>query len=232
MDHTEAIRMKAAERYLLGELKADERDQFEDHYFGCSECALDIQAGATFMDNARDVLASDKALAPEAAPAPRPRSWFTLFLRPAFAAPAFALLLLVVAYQSGIVIPQLRTQLGQATEPQAIPSISLIAANSRGGSPLTIHVPENKPFSIYLDIPPGSQFPYYTCQLQTESGSPEFSVNVSSAEAREAIQLLVPASRLRAGKHVLVVRGGGSPDGTGAAKSEVARYSFTLEFAN
>lgn len=230
MDHTEAIRLKAAERYLLGELKADERDQFEEHYFGCSECALDIKAGATFMDNARDILASGKALAPESAPIPRAQSWFTIFLRPAFAAPAFALLLLVVAYQSGIVIPQLRTQLGQATEPRAIPSFSLIAANSRGGSPLTIRVPANQPFSIYLDIPPGSQFPYYNCQLLTESGSPEFSVNVSSAEARESIQLLVPASRLGAGKHVLIVRGSESPDGTGAASAEVARYTFSLEF--
>lgn len=230
MDHTEAIRLKAAERYLLGELKADERDQFEEHYFGCSECALDIKAGAIFMDNARDILASGKALAPEATPIPRAQSWFTIFLRPAFAAPAFALLLLVVAYQSGIVIPQLRTQLGQATEPQAILSFSLIAANSRGGSPLTIRVPSHKPFSIYLDIPPGSQFLYYNCQLLTESGSPELSVNVSSADAREAIQLLVPASRLGAGKHVLVVRGSESPDGTGAAKAEVARYSFSLEF--
>jgi Putative zinc-finger len=231
MDHTEAIRSKAAERYLLGELKGDERNQYEEHFFGCSECALDIKAGATFMDNTRDALASDKAFVPSTVSKPHPQNWFTLFLRPAFAAPALALLLLVVAYQSGIVIPRLNTGLAKATAPQALPSFSLITANSRGGSPLTIHVPENKPFSIFLDIPPATQFPYYNCELQSESGAPEFSVNVSSADAREPIQLLIPASRLQAGKHVVIVRGSGSPDGTGAAKTEVARYSFSLEFA-
>jgi hypothetical protein len=230
MDHTEAIRLKAAERYLLGELKGDEREQYEEHFFGCPECSNDIKASAIFMDNARDILASDKAYIPEAASRPRPQSWFALFLRPAFAAPALALLLLIVAYQGGIVIPHLKTALGQATEPQAIPSFSLMTANSRGGSPLTIRVPANKSFSIYFDIPPVAQFPYYNCELQSESGTSEFSVNVSSAEARDSIQLLVPASRLTAGKHSLVVRGSGSPEGTGAAKSEVARYSFTLEF--
>lgn len=230
MNHTEAIRLKAAEKYLLGELKGDEREQYEEHFFGCSECAMDVKSGAVLMDNARDVLASDRAFVPEAVTAPRAQSWFSLFLRPAFAAPAMALLLLVVTYQTAIVIPRLKTALGQANEPQAIPSYSLITANSRGGNPLTIRVPANKPFGIYLDIPPGNQFPYYTCQLQSESGTPEFSVTVSSAEAREAIQLLIPASRLSAGRHILVVRGSESPEGARSAKLEVARFSFTLDF--
>ncbi len=56
MNHDEAIRLKAAEKYLLGELSAELRDQYEDHYFGCAECAQDIRTGAVFIDNARDVL--------------------------------------------------------------------------------------------------------------------------------------------------------------------------------
>ena len=56
MNHDEAIRLKAAEKYLLGELSAELRDQYEDHYFGCAECAQDVRTGAVFIDNARDVL--------------------------------------------------------------------------------------------------------------------------------------------------------------------------------
>jgi hypothetical protein len=230
MDHTEAIQLKAAERYLLGELSGEAREQYEEHVFGCPECAQDVKVGAIFMDNAREVLASENAVAPVAAEKPRAQGWFALFLRPAFAVPALALLLFVVAYQNGIVIPRLKTALGQATEPQALSSFSLITENSRGGAPLTIRAPLNKQFGLFLDIPPGSRFPYYNCEVLSESGKAEFSVTVSSAEAKDAVQLLVPASRLVAGKHILVVRGSGLPDGASAAQSEVARYSFNLEF--
>ena len=61
MNHDEAIRLKAAEKYLLGELNAELRDQYEDHYFGCAECAQDVRTGAVFIDNARDVLARIEA---------------------------------------------------------------------------------------------------------------------------------------------------------------------------
>jgi hypothetical protein len=230
MDHSEAIQLKAAERYLLGELTGTEREQYEEHFFGCHECAQDVQAGAVFMDNAREVLASETMVAPVVAAQPREQSWFSFFLRPAFAAPALALLLLVAAYQNVIVIPRLKTALGQATEPQVLSSFSLIAENSRGGAPLTIRVPLNKQFSLFLDIPPGNQFPYYNCELLAESGKAEFSVKVLSTAAKDTIQLLVPASRLSAGKHVLIVRGSGLLEGAGAAQSEVARYSFILQF--
>ena len=55
MDHLEAVRLNAAEKYLLGELSAELRDQYEDHFFDCKECARDIRAGAAFVDNARDI---------------------------------------------------------------------------------------------------------------------------------------------------------------------------------
>ena len=59
MNHDEAIRLKAAEKYLLGELSAEMRDQYEDHYFGCAECAQDIRTGAVFIDNTRDMFSAD-----------------------------------------------------------------------------------------------------------------------------------------------------------------------------
>ncbi len=37
-----------AERYLLGELSAEEREKFEEHYFSCQQCADSVMAGATF----------------------------------------------------------------------------------------------------------------------------------------------------------------------------------------
>jgi hypothetical protein len=43
MEHTEAAGTMAAERYLLDEMEAAERDAFEEHFFNCAECAADVR---------------------------------------------------------------------------------------------------------------------------------------------------------------------------------------------
>jgi putative zinc finger protein len=228
MDHSEAIRIKAAEQYLLGELTGQEREQYEEHFFSCQECAKELTATAAFVENAKEAFRSGEVSAHSKRPVAA--RWFDLFLRPAFAVPALAVLALVVTYQSAIVIPHLKATLAQATAPQTIPAFSLIAENSRGGNPVTIHAPQDKPFSIYLDIPPDKHFLFYNCELQTESGSPEFDVRIPADQVKETVQLLIPASRLRAGNHILVIRGGDAPQGSSAAESEISRYKFALDY--
>jgi len=56
MDHNEAVRMNAAEKYILGELSPVLREQYEEHFFACVACALEVKAAAAFVDNACDVL--------------------------------------------------------------------------------------------------------------------------------------------------------------------------------
>ena len=56
MDHNEALRLHAVEKYVLGELPPSLRDEFEEHFFECQECALDVRAAAEFVDNVRAVL--------------------------------------------------------------------------------------------------------------------------------------------------------------------------------
>ena len=57
MDHTAVVRDKMTERYLLNELDSDLRDQFEEHYFDCQECALDVSAGTQFVEQSKLILA-------------------------------------------------------------------------------------------------------------------------------------------------------------------------------
>ena len=45
MEHHEAVRTMAAERYLLEELSDDERDAFEAHFFECAVCADSVRTG-------------------------------------------------------------------------------------------------------------------------------------------------------------------------------------------
>ncbi len=231
MNHDEAIRLKAAEKYLLGELSVELRDQYEDHYFGCAECAQDVRTGAVFIDNARDVFRADSIASAGAMHQPaRSGGWWTTLLRPAFAVPALALLLLVAGYQNVVTIPHLKTALSQSDTAQTLPSYSLIAENSRGGAPLAITVPAGKPFSFFVDIPPSGGFTSYVCEFQTESGTPELSLNISADEAKRTVQLLIPAGRLASGKHVLVVRGLDSQGKSDADKIGVANYRFSLNY--
>src|ERR1700757_2201234 len=57
MDHEEAGRQNATERYLLDELDPELRDQFEEHLFDCQDCALDLRAGAMFVEQTKVILA-------------------------------------------------------------------------------------------------------------------------------------------------------------------------------
>jgi hypothetical protein len=231
MDHSEAVRLKAAEKYLLGEMSAELRDQYEDHYFGCVECARDVQSGATFIDDARDVWSVESSSAPAVRPAREIRGgWWVGLWRPAFAVPVLALLVLVAGYQNMVTIPHLKTDLSRSEAPQTLQSFSLVSASSRGESAATIALPAGKAFSLYVDIPPQHKYGSYACEIQTESGTPEFSVNISAEEAKKSVQLLIPAGRLASGKHVLVVRGLGSPEHTDADTIGPVNYRFSLEY--
>ncbi|PYV81447.1 MAG: hypothetical protein DMG93_15315 [Acidobacteria bacterium] len=63
MDHSEAIREMLAEKYLLDELSPEARETFEEHFFGCMECAQDVGSGATLIGGMKDVLAEEPARA-------------------------------------------------------------------------------------------------------------------------------------------------------------------------
>jgi anti-sigma factor RsiW len=56
MGHDEAVRTLATEKYLLGELDPELRDQFEAHVFACQHCAFDLWSAATFLEYAKVVL--------------------------------------------------------------------------------------------------------------------------------------------------------------------------------
>ncbi len=230
MDHSEAVRSKAAERYLLGEMTPVAREEYEDHFFGCTECAQEVQAGAVFIDSARDVLGSEGVSAAPAAADDKAKPRWEWFLRPAFAIPAMALLLMVVVYQNVRTIPHMRSDLERSHSAQAVQLFSLLGANSRGGTTPEITAPRDKEFGFYVDIPPSPQFSSYAIEIESDSGAAELSVAVSSDEAKQTVPLVIPPSRLTPGKYVLVVRGYDPSKANAAA--EVARYPFTLNFSN
>jgi hypothetical protein len=238
MEHTQAIQLKAAERYVLGELPRDLREQYEEHFFSCVECAEEVNLAAAFVENSRAAMGSEAVMPPVRLPVgaeqrPAASGWFSALLRPSFAVPVFATLLLLVAYQTFLVIPRLKSTGTQSVgalasaAPQALASFSLITADSRGGEPLTVTVAPGQPFSLYFDIPPDGHYSSYSCVFENSAGKAEYSLNISAEQAKNAVQLLIPSSSLGTGKHVLVVRGLGTQDSAASGGTEVARYPFT-----
>ena len=231
MDHQQAIRTQASERYLLGEMKGALREEFEEHFMDCAECARDIRAGAMFVGNAKEVLRRTAAAELERtlAPASRRReSWIIALFRPAVAVPALAMLLGVIGYQQLATIAHLRSALERGSRPSAVPSFSLLAGSSRGQASVPVVVPREKAYTLYLDVPPQPAYPMYTLDVQKPDGRSEFSLQVSGEEAKKTVQILVPAGRLAAGDYVLRIRGAqtrGDSQGT-----EVGRVRFTLQY--
>src|SRR5580692_9218965 len=81
MNHLQAVKTSAPERYLLEEMSELERHAFEEHYFSCADCAEDVRLGALmreggkagFLDAEKPVsLAGAKAASTRTRGRPRP----------------------------------------------------------------------------------------------------------------------------------------------------------------
>src|SRR5215471_14931166 len=142
MDHEQAVRQKATERYLLNELDPGLRDEFEEHLFDCQDCALDVRAAAMFVEQSKAILAEPPAPAPVRVPFPVPAKvgWLG-WLRPVFAVPVLALLI-VIGYQNLVTLPRMTRAL---SSPQLLPSVMVNVA-TRGGSVPVIALPRGRAF--------------------------------------------------------------------------------------
>jgi len=225
MDHAEALKLKATERYFLGEMTPVEREAYEDHYFSCTECALDVKTTAALMDNAREIFRKEAEAQIVGA---RKRSenvgWFG-WMRPAYAMAVVAVLAVFIGYQNLVTIPHLKQ--GSSESAQALASYSLVTSGSRGSNDLIFHPRPNSPFGLYVDIPASAKYSSYLAEVQNEAGSSKFSVRVSPEQAKETVQLLIPASILNSGRYNLVIRGSNDQNG---AVDEIARYPFTVQY--
>jgi len=223
MNHEEAIRTQAAERYLLGEMNEAERDAWEAHFFSCAVCTEELKASAGFVNAVQDFFSS----APATAQVPERKSvlawlnWREL-LRPA---PAFACAMLLLVggfalYQNTVTMPRLR-------QPQVMASVFL--TQSRSGESKTISAPREGRFELRIELPPDGKFSAYDGQIIAESGRIAGTVSISAQQAGGPINISLDASTLTPGSYSLAVRGITKENGQ---KNDVAHYRFTLEFQN
>lgn len=221
--------MQAATKYVLGELPQALRDEYEEHYFDCAECALDVRAAAVFSDNARNVLCQAEREASLKATT-RARGRWLAWLRPVVAVPAFAVLLIVVAYQNVVTIPRAKQEAERGAGQVFTSVFSLQMANTRGGEEVKVLIRPNEAFALDFDFSPTRSFDSYLCQLQDATGGSLLQVSVPGSEANTEVHLIVPGGLAKPGKYALVFAGDPGARGKMTKQNEVSRIPFAVEF--
>jgi len=215
MDHAEAARKLAVEQYLLGELNGPEREEFEEHFFGCAECVEALELGTGFISNARAVFREDRALRP----LPQKKPWNWTFwtgwrLAPVAAFAGWAVVCVLAGYQflGGVSSPS----------PFAIaPAVSINATRAAQG--LTF---SRQRSMIALTIPHEWEETYSSYQGQIERGADHRVVLSSTIVATPGdFAVSIWPKGLDAGAYVLTLYG--LREGT-AEKTVVERVPFTL----
>jgi anti-sigma factor RsiW len=204
MDHEEAVRERVTERYLLNELDPNLRDQFEEHLFGCQECALDVRAAAMFVEQSKTVMSEPPQAAAVRVPVvvpvkPAGFGW----LRPALAVPVLAGLLAVILYQNMVTYPQLKQA---ASSPQVLPWAS-INVSTRGTNAPPVTVAPGKGFLLFVRIPPEKSYSRYTADLYNPAGKLEWSLAIPATSAEDTWPVQVPPANRDSGIYTLRVHG-------------------------
>jgi hypothetical protein len=225
MDHNQSTNLMAVEKYLLEELTPELRDEFEEHFFDCQECALDVQATAAFMAAAKQEFKANPV--PKPGRAVKGKSFSAAFWPAAVVWSALAASLLLVAYQNLLVFPRLQTEVAELRTPEVLPVISLVGGNSRGGETPTATLAAQHPFLLALDIPTQDRFTSYTCLLYSPSGTLAWRVSVSPQAARDTVSIRVPSTDKLPGEYTLAVLGN-----LAGTSVDLGRYKFAVNVHN
>jgi hypothetical protein len=223
MNHQDALQEMAVERYLLGELSGSSLERFEEHLFECPECAMDVKAGVTFIDGARTELrATPKTAEAYVKKAPEKTLWFT---SPWVLGPALAACLLLLSFQTFILLPRMKLEIARAQTPAVMNPLVLANAGARGDSIPEIVAPEDGSFVISLDIPAAGSFSSYLCSLSAADGSLLWQTTVLPDQARDALFINMPTAKTKEGLNTFLIQGLPS----GGTLVDLARYRFRVK---
>ena len=214
MNHDEAIRINGTEQYLLNELSPELREQFEEHFFECAECANDLRAEALFIEQSKAIFAAEAVAPPREVPTQvvEKPSWWA-WLRPAIAIPVMALLLAVIAYQNW----------PSHQSPQVLQA-AYVNIGNRGGSVPAISANKGQGFLLRLTIPPEQSYSSYSADIFSPDAKKLWSVNVPVSAGNDTYFVQVPGGSYNDGVYSVAIRGVAS-DGT---STELGRGSFEL----
>lgn len=211
MDHQEALETRAAERYLLGELDAPARAKFEEHYFGCPQCAGEVKTSFQMAANLRAVLPEFDRI-----PASPPAAVWPNRLA---LAGMLALGLVVGSFlPRAVAPPPAAASLGGGLVSAAIPPASRGAAASGADGRIVRLDKSAGVLVLRLDVMDDvRQSPTLNWQVRNAAGA-----TLRFDSPRESqISLPLPASQFPAGRYEIVMRA--------EADGITERYPFTVQ---
>ncbi len=235
MDHSEAMKLGATERYVLGDLSVSEVEEFERHFFDCPQCSEELRALTILQDNARAAYL-EHGPGPFTARQPaagteldRAGWWMALrraWGRPWVLAPALAgvVLAALAGYESGVRF--------HSFVPQPVSEYALYAA-SRGD--LTAVTPPRGAqfYTLYMDRTWEHEYGHYRAMF-LDDGVPNkpvrYAISLPAPAPGREVHVLIPTQALPAGRYVLVIYGLGDVEEDSSKEAEVARYPFSLRF--
>jgi hypothetical protein len=245
MDHIEAIRLQAAEKYVLRELSPTLMEEYEAHFFDCAECAVDIKAAVAFADASREHFRANPERQPSSQDVATVGSWFRWpKLAFAFGAPVFAALVLLIGYQTFHTSQKSAPQVANVSY-QSAPLVASVKTydtsfplhgvargerRGAGDAPadhVSIHSGQN--FDLKFDFLPTSKFSQYIGQLQDNSGRVVLRVPVSADMVSHEVHVPVSAGSISAGNYELIIAGDPSATGRFLPENGAARFSFSVE---
>ncbi len=227
MEHKIAIKMKAASRYVLGEMTEAERDDYEEHVFDCLACAEELKYAEKFKAAARQAFAEDPGLGTHYAE--HGTLWQRMFQSPYVA--SFALAAVILAVGGG----SFRAGMAHNRQPQLVTADPVLLTEqdgSRGGRGSEegdsqpkglVTAGANESFKVNFEIPPGD-FDSYDIAVTGTDGVTKMGFTASHNKAQSMLEIIFPAGSLRSGKYFVVVRGV-----KGTNKGEPIQFPFELK---
>ena len=217
--HDDAVKDLMAERYLLGELDAAEREAYEEHLFSCDACFEQVKVGTEFVSHLRHI----GTQYPQDLTAPGFMSHLIASARQPLTITVFGFLL----FASGVAIHQ-NSVISHLKEPR--PEIRSVLTGIAHGSGEThvIRIPRNFGLSLIVEYAPKGEFISYQAQILSSSGKALHAVALPETQVGTTASIAVPADALKPAQYSVVVFGRRS-DGT---QEEVGRGAFELQFTD
>ena len=202
MEHDQAIASMLAEKYILGELRDDDREQFEEHFFNCAECAQDVRDLSSVAQGAKELLKDSARTEP--AQQRDARGWLEGWSLPQWLQPggrlAWASAMLAVLVLAGYQ----NLKFGNAVRPQVLQSF-MVHPESRGEA-TSVPVEKLGTFMLLEADLPGSSGNLLWNVRKSDSKDIVVQDAAPAPPRGESLKLLFPASSLAPAEYTLTVR--------------------------